>query len=145
MKKYSLIVLNLIVLVILIAIVKLIPSRNEVTVEIKKDSVTSKGVHMRITDNSKGNYGWGGPHYYIEVKENEQWKEVEPIRKPIIIPLISFVLDKNHQLDLDIYWFNDYGELPKGTYRIRIIADKFNIEINQSEEIPFYSNEFEIK
>lgn len=145
MKKNSLILLLLVFLAIIVVIIKLLSSGNEVTVEIEKDSVTTKGVHIRITDKSKGDYGWGGPHYYIEVKDNEQWKEVEPIREPIVIPLIAFELDKNHQLDLSIYWFNDYGELPKGTYRIRIIADKFNVEINQNEKISFYSDEFEIK
>ena len=144
MKKHNLILLLLILLAIIVVVIKLFSNGSEVTVEIVKGSVTTEGVHIQITDNSKGLYSWGGPHYYIEVKEDEEWKEVEPIR-PVVFHLLAFTLDKNHQLDLSICWFNNYGELSKGTYRIRIIANKFNTEINQSEEIAFYSNEFEIK
>lgn len=58
MKKHNSILLLLILLAIIVVAIKLFSSRSEVTVEIVKGSVTTKGIDIQITDNSKGIYSW---------------------------------------------------------------------------------------
>lgn len=144
MKKHSLILLLLILLAVIVVGIKLFPSRSEVIVEIKKDSISNVGVSILITDKSADRYDWGS-EYYLQVKKDDEWEKVESISSgndPNNI-FISFwySLDKNHQLSQSFNWLTWYGELPSGIYRV----EKPAYDNTTNEKVYFYSDEFEIK
>lgn len=144
MKKHSLILLLLILLAVIVVGIKLFPSRSEVIVEIKKDSISNVGVSILITDKSADRYDWGS-EYYLQVKKDDEWEKVESISSgndPNNI-FISFwySLDENHQISQSFNWSTWYGELPSGIYRVEKPANDNTIH----EKVYFYSDEFEIK
>lgn len=144
MKKHSLILLLLILLAVIVVVIKLLPNGNEVTVEIKKDSISNTGVSILITDKSSNRYEWGS-EYYLQVKKDNEWKKVESIASGLspdnIFVSFWYGLDENHQLSQSFNWSTRYGELPSGIYRVEKPAD----DNTTHEEVYFYSNEFEIK
>ena len=107
-----------------------------VKIEVQEDSITSTSVVILITDDNKFSYGWGRA-YRIQVKENGEWNEVEPI-SDLVFEEIAYGLNKNNQFTQKINWKKFYGELESGTYRIAK-------PVYDSEYIDLYSNEFEIK
>lgn len=144
MKKHSLILLLLILLAVIVVVIKLLPSGNEVTVEIKKDSISNTGVSILITDKSDNRYSWGS-EYYLQVKKDNEWKKVESISSghnpENIFNLLAYIVDENHQISQSFNWSTWYGELPSGIYRVEKPADDNTIH----EKVYFYSDEFEIK
>ena len=51
---------------------------NNVTIEIKKDTITSKSLEILITDNNKEQYGWG-VEFRVQEKVNGEWKDLKYI------------------------------------------------------------------
>lgn len=106
----------------------------KVKIEVLKDTITNTSVEILITDNNGGSWG---ESYRIQVKENNKWKEVEPISDLRFIE-IAYNLDENNQLKQKIKWEEFYGKLEKGTYRI--VKPIYN-----NGYVDLYSDEFEIK
>lgn len=107
---------------------------SKVKIEVLKDTITNTSVEILITDNN--GMSWG-ESYRIQVKENNKWKEVEPISDLRFIE-IAYNLDENNQLKQKIKWEEFYGKLEKGTYRI--VKPIYN-----NGYVDLYSDEFEIK
>jgi len=106
-----------------------------VTIEVLKDSITNKSLVILITDNNKDHYGWGKA-FKIQRKENEEWKDLMPIRD-LVFEEIAYSLDSNNQLKQVIDIEKYYGKLNEGIYRIvKSVYDKAYIDL--------YSNEFQI-
>lgn len=117
---------------------------NNVTIRFSKNSISNTGLTIIITDKSKKEYSWG-TRYFIQVKQNNEWKDLEPICSPDdpanVHTAFGYTLDKNHQITQTLDWHNRYGELSYGTYRVVKIAYK----VDTNTEVLFYSQEFKIK
>lgn len=91
-------------------------SMENVTLTIKKDSITPSGATIIITDKNENQYTWG-ENYSLQIKENNAWKDVTP-KTDMIFNEIAYVLDKNGQFEQTLDWSTYYGKLASGTYKI---------------------------
>ncbi|MBQ8299054.1 MAG: hypothetical protein IJX99_04175 [Clostridia bacterium] len=110
-------------------------NKENVTIEVLVDTVSSSGATIVITDKNEDPYGWG-KSYKIEQKVDGEWKELKP-KTEMIFEEIAYVLNENGQFEQDIDWTRFYGELENGTYRI--VKDTY-----EKGYINFYSNEFRL-
>ena len=111
-------------------------SPENVTIEVLKDTISSKGVSIRIKDNNEDSYGWG-VEFRVQKKVNGEWKDLEYLSSDLSWIDIAYELGEDKQLDLKLDIEKYYGELLTGTYRIvKPVYDK--------EYIDIYSDEFEI-
>lgn len=111
-------------------------SPENVTIEVLKDTISSKGVSIRIKDNKEDSYGWG-VEFRVQKKVNGEWKDLEYLSSDLSWIDIAYELGEDKQLDLKLDIEKYYGELLTGTYRIvKPVYDK--------EYIDIYSDEFEI-
>ena len=115
-----------------------------VTIELQRESLSTTGATIIITDKGFQKHGWGA-EYFLQVKENGEWKRLEPLsyipNPDSIFPLFDYSLNEYNQLTQTLDWRNYYGELQNGTYRIV----KIGFDPKTDEEVYFYSEEFEIK
>ena len=112
-------------------------SPENVTIEVLKDTISNKGVTIRITDNNEDTYGWG-VEFRVQEKVNGEWNDLEYLSSDLSWIEIAYEVNKDKQLELKVDIEKYYGELPSGAYRIvKPVYDK--------EYIDIYSNEFEIK
>ena len=86
-----------------------------VTIDLKKDTLTDRGLTMVVKNLSDKNLEYGNP-YTIEKYEDSYWKTVEP-KKELSFTLPAYSLNKNDSVELIINWESGYGKL-KGKYRI---------------------------
>ena len=108
-----------------------------VIIEVLKDTISNKGVTIRITDNNEDTYGWG-VEFRVQEKVNGEWKDLEYLSNNLSWIEIAYELGEDKQLELKLDIEKYYGELPSGTYRIvKPVYDNGYIDL--------YSNEFEIK
>lgn len=89
-------------------------SKTDVTMSIKKGTLTNKGATIVLTNESDKDYEYGSP-YEIEVKKNGKWHK---INAELDFDLPAFILKAGEKVELELDWENGYGSLPKGTYRI---------------------------
>ncbi len=87
-----------------------------VSMTIKKGTLTNKGATVIITDTSDRNniYGEG---YQLEKEENGVWVEMKPKHDMTFIT-IGYSVNENHTLELKVNWEYHYGTLENGKYRI---------------------------
>lgn len=112
-------------------------SPENVTIEVIKDTISSTGLTIRITDNNEDTYGWG-VEFRVQEKVNGEWKDLGYLSNDLSWIEIAYELGEDKQLDLKLDIEEYYGELPNGIYRIvKPVYDKGYIDL--------YSNEFEIK
>ena len=78
-------------------------------------TLTKTSAKIRITDYSH-KYSYGAD-YYIEKKNNNDWKKLE-LNDKMIVNSIAYGPDINGILEFNINWKRHYGELSKGRYRI---------------------------
>lgn len=112
-------------------------SAENVNIEVIKNSVTSSGATILITDKNENKYPWK-EDYILQMKENDTWKDVKTIANTDFNK-VDYVLNENNQIEQKINWSRSYGILSKGTYRILKPVDTI------LEYVLFDSNEFEIK
>lgn len=117
----------------------------EVSLKVKKDTITSKGATFIMKNNSDENYDYGAD-WYIEIKENDNWKELETITgEPLSWNSIAYVIKPNEEKEFTIDWSYGYGELKKGNYRLlKKISKSEDTPIDDFKVIKLYA-EFEIK
>lgn len=112
-------------------------SPENVTIKVLKDTISSTGLSIIITDNNKDYYGWG-VDFKVQKKIDEKWETLEPISDDLTWIGIAYVPNEDNQVKQKLNIENYYGKLGNGIYRIvKTVYDK--------EYIDLYSNEFEIK
>ena len=94
-------------------------SQTDVTMSIKKGTLTNNGATIVLTNESDKDYEYGSP-YEIEVKKDGKWHK---INAELNFDLPAFILKAGENVELELDWENGYGLLPKGTYRIIKDAD----------------------
>ena len=93
-------------------------NENEITMKIKKGTLSNTNATIIITDNSNENHVYGLP-YKIEKKENGTWKELKKVTKENNSwNDIGYNVGSNKKLELEINWEWLYGKLEKGTYKL---------------------------
>lgn len=111
-------------------------SPENVTIDVISDSVTREKANILITDNNIQKYSYGDS-FRLQKKENNEWKEIEPVNPLNFISIAHNINDLN-QLTLEINYEKYYGVLEDGIYRIvKSVYDNGYIDL--------FSNEFEIK
>ena len=131
-------------IVVTIILLLLSYPNNVVTIELQRESISDTGATIIITDKGFQKHGWGA-EYFLQAKENGEWKRLEPLsyipNPDSIFPLFDYSLNEHDQLMQTLDWSIRYGELQNGTYRIV----KIGFDPKTDEEVYFYSEEFEIK
>lgn len=113
-------------------------SKENVTIEVLKETITKDQVEILITDNNEDHYGWG-VEFRVQKKVNGEWKDLEYISDDVSWIDIAYELNEDNQLTQKLNIAEYYGELENGIYRIvKLVTDNGGY-------IDIYSNEFEIK
>lgn len=117
MKKSKMFVI--IVGVFLILIIALICTnninKNNVVMDIKKETISKTGATIILKNNSDNIYEYG-EEFVIEKKENGEWQKLEYLNGAGFIEP-AYELGRRKERELKIDWSNIYGELEEGTYR----------------------------
>lgn len=118
---------------------------NTISLNVKKDTITSKGATFIMKNNTDENYDYGAD-WYIEIKDNGNWKELETITgEPLSWNSIAYVIKPNEEKEFTIDWSYGYGELKKGNYRLlKKISKSEDTPIDDFKVIKLYA-EFEIR
>lgn len=87
-----------------------------VMMNIKEDTLTNVGAIVIITDYSYKDYIYDEA-YAIEKKENGKWIELDIIGDYAFLSKI-YKINANRKLEFSHNWFNMYGELKTGEYRL---------------------------
>ena len=89
-------------------------SQNDVIMTIKEGTLTNKSATIVLTNNSNKNFQYGNP-YEIEIKKDGEWHK---INAELSFTMPAFNLSAKESIEIKLDWENEYGKLPKGTYRI---------------------------
>ena len=114
-------------------------SKTNVTMSIKKGTLTNKGATIVLTNESDKDYEYGSP-YEIEVKKDDVWHKIN-VELSFILP--SYSLTANESVEIELDWEEGYGVLPSGTYRI--IKDIDYEQTNGNIQIFTIASEFTIE
>lgn len=118
-------------------------SLGKLSLNIKSNTLTSKGATFILKNNTDEEYSYGEP-YIIEKFENGSWKEINTLTgDPLSWNDILYILKYNEEREININWSYGYGELKSGTYRLV----KNSFRKNNSPESRTYTvyAEFDIK
>ena len=90
---------------------------NDITMIIKKNTLTNKEATVIIQDNTGvGTYIYG-ESFKIEKKIDDKWNEVKKINNAAF-NYKAYYVDRNGMLEMNCEWEYIYGELAPGEYRI---------------------------
>ena len=93
-------------------------SKDKVKMTIKEGTLTRNGATVIIHDDNENPYIYGNDYLIYRMEENE-WKLVEPIDPDYIVDAIALMVDPNtHEIEFDIDWSKDFGELESGRYML---------------------------
>lgn len=137
MKKYGIIFASLIIVVIIILSFFIYNKQNNVTMRIKKGTLTNTGATIVITNNSQQVYKYNND-FEIYKKEKNKWKEIELKEgKQHEVDTIA-MSSKDKTIEFNIDWSDLYGILEKGKYKLikknevdgkeKNLSVKFNIK-----------------
>lgn len=117
MKKKLLISLSVLIFCLcLVGCGKKMNQLENISITIKDGTLTKTSATIIITDLSV-NENTYGEWFRIDKKENGKWNEVKKIGEAWF-NLIGYMVDENHQLELNQNWKDIYGELETGEYRL---------------------------
>lgn len=88
-----------------------------VTMNIKKGTLTNKGATIIITDLNEEKCPFSDI-YYIEKYENNKWVRLKEIAENVFSDLVEYKAGQNNTLEFEINWEPIYGKLNKGKYRL---------------------------
>ena len=114
----------------------------ELSLNIKNNTLTNKGATFILKNNSDEEYSYGDP-YIIEKFENGIWNGIKTLTgDPLSWNDMLYTLKPNEEKEIKINWSFGYGELKSGTYRLV----KNSFRKNNSSESRTYTvyAEFEI-
>ena len=110
-------------------------SVDNVSMYVKKDSITPKGAIIVIEDKNSQFFTYSDG-YFIEVLKDDQWIKLNETEK--FWNDLVYVPDENGILSMQLDWTKKYGALENNKYRIGMIIGNEQIQDN------IYA-EFEIK
>ena len=116
-------------------------SESELSLIIKPGTLTNNGATFILKNMSTIDYNYEQA-YYIEKKENNNWKEIE-LTEPLSWNTVLYTLKASQEVEITINWGNTgYGTLKNGKYRLV----KNNFRKNNNPDSKSYSvyAEFEI-
>ena len=87
-----------------------------VSLEIKKDSLTPNGVNIIIIDNNSNPYYWKN-EYKLQIKRNDRWENLDK-KYEYSFSIEPIKSNEEGKIEETIDWSKLYGKLEKGTYRI---------------------------
>lgn len=91
---------------------------SDITMEIKEETLTTKGATVVIKDTTEGERTYG-EWFRIDHKEGKKWVSLKTITDSNYgFNLMGYSLDENHEVYFEIDWEWIYGSLQPGTYRI---------------------------
>jgi hypothetical protein len=114
-KKILTISIGTILIIFLLWLLLIYVNRNDVTVELKEETISNTEATIIITDRSSGKYSWGAD-YFLQVKEENKWKDLKSIsynNPEDVIIAFEYKLDENNQLIQELNWNIRYGKLKK--------------------------------
>ena len=127
--KILIVILTITIILLLILIFYLNvtnPDLNNVSLSIKKDSVTSTGATIIINDKNFLTTTYSFDKYLIDKKIGSEWQML-PYTDNKISTFIAFEPPFiPHTLEKTLDWSYNYGELDPGTYRIRFQPTSYN-------------------
>ena len=94
----------------------IVKDKKKASIQIKYEELSVTSATIIITDTNNKPFVWG-PGFKIQVKQNEIWKDLEPLQE-MNFEEISYELNENNQYEEKIDWTNYYGALGVGNYRI---------------------------
>ena len=98
---------------------------NDITLSVKE--VNENGGTFIIKNNSDIAYTYG-PSWYLEIKKDNEWYEIE-LDKPLVWNEVLNTLKAKEETEIIVEWSNTgYGKLKNGEYRI--VKDGFRKEAN---------------
>ena len=89
---------------------------NEVELLLKEETLSSKGATFILKNNTDNEY-WYGPEYYIEIKKDEKWTEID-LYSQLAWNSIAYKSNAGEEKEMNIDWSIGYGELSNGKYRL---------------------------
>ena len=90
-----------------------------VTLTIDHTTVTNKSVKFEILNTTDYEVCSGKPYLVaLQVEQDDQWHNLKPKRDNRDSTSEAYVYYKNEPQMVEANWVSDYGELPKGHYRI---------------------------
>lgn len=137
MKKYGIIFASLIIVVIIILSFFIYNKQNNVTMRIKKGTLTNTGATIIIINNGQRVYKYNND-FEIYKKEKNKWKKIELKEgKQHEVDTIA-MSSKDKTIEFNIDWSDLYGILEKGKYKLvkknevngkeKNLSVKFNIK-----------------
>lgn len=117
MKKYRRIFVSFIVVLIIILLFFIYNRKNNITMRIKKGTLTNIGATIIITNRDQQAYMYN-TDFEIYKKEKNKWKEVElKGGKQHAVDTIA-MSSKDKTIELNVDWSDLYGRLEKGKYKL---------------------------
>ena len=110
---------------------------------LKEETLSSKGATFILKNNTDNEY-WYGPDYYIEIKKDGQWVEIQ-LEQPLVWNSIAYKLNASEEKEINIDWSIGYGELSKGQYRLVKKAVKEEDKSFDDSKFVYLYAEFEIE
>lgn len=137
MKRYGIIFASLIIVVIIILSFFIYNKQHNVTMRIKKGTLTNTGATIVITNNGQQVYKYNND-FEIYKKEKNKWKKIELKEgKQHEVDTIA-MSSKDKTIEFNIDWSDLYGILEKGKYKLvkknevngkeKNLSVKFNIK-----------------
>ena len=119
--------------------------QDQLFLTLKENSLTKTGAIFTLKNDTDKEY-WYGPDYYIEYRDNGDWKELDTITgEPLVWNSIAYVLKPGEEKELNIDWSYGYGELKNGEYRlVKKTFKEENRPIDNSKLVYLYAT-FKIK
>lgn len=94
----------------------IVKDKKKASIQIKYEELSVTSATIIITDTNNKPFAWG-PGFKIQVKQDEIWKDLEPLQE-MNFEEIAYELNENNQYEEKIDWTNYYGALGVGNYRI---------------------------
>lgn len=105
---------------------------NNVSIEIKKGTLTRQGATIVLTNNSELPIGYD-EWFRVDKKQDDKWVKAEMINKDYIFDEIKTIMQGRKSVEKEINWSEIYGTLCNGQYRFvwkfdgKYIATEFTI------------------
>ncbi len=95
-----------------------------IVLQIVEDSLTARGLHMRIVNLSETEITFGRD-YFIQIMEKDVWRDID-VKMDWTLELIY--VEPEQEYEEEIEWTSFYGELPPGKYRIVKEYEKLGVK-----------------
>lgn len=102
---------------------------NNISLNIKKDSLTATSAIVIIKDSSGEKNGYTNS-FTLYKKQNNDWVQLDLINDNLSITTENYLVDENNTLEFKINWEKSYGVLSPGYYKLVKFAT--NLDNNKS-------------